>query len=68
MDVEAFVADMDNCQAAQVDDITLTIGIGGDSMILEQPGDNPDPDMIMVFGKDKGREIVKLLQAWLDAE
>jgi hypothetical protein len=68
MDVEAFVEDMENCQATQVGDITLTIGIKGDMMILEQPGDNPDPDTIMVFGKEDGRKIVEFLQAWLDAE
>lgn len=68
MDVEEFVADMDNCQSTQVDDITLTIGIKGDMMILEQPGDNPDPDTIMIFGKEHGHQVVKALQAWLDTK
>lgn len=68
VDIEEFVKDMDDCLSAKVDDITVTIGIGGDMLILEQPGDNPDPDTIMIFGKDDGRKMVKLLQTWLDTE
>ena len=52
---------------AEVDDILLTVGVGKDVMIVEQPGDNEDPDLIMIFGKEDGRRIIQLLQAWVDA-
>lgn len=55
------------CYSAKVDDITLTIGVGGDVLIIEQPGDNIDPDIILLFGKEDAKMFIDLVQEWYNS-
>jgi len=66
VDVEGFVK-VKKHLVAQVENITLTIDTVADVIYIEQPGDNPEPETVMVFGKDTAEDMIKLLQAWVDA-
>lgn len=54
--------------SAKVDDIAVTIGIGGDVLIIEQPGDNEYPDCVMVYGKEDGKKLLALLNQWIESD
>lgn len=65
--IKGFTKDDKGCYIGKVDDIELVVGVLGDTISLEQPGDHEDPDIVMIWSKDDAKEVVKLMQAWIDA-
>lgn len=68
MDVEGFEEDAFGALVAEVGDITVSIGVRGDNITLEQPGDGDETDIIMLNNVDQVEELIARLQAFVDSQ
>lgn len=48
-------------QDAKVDDITVNVGLN-DILSIQQPGDNDEDDLILIFGREDIRKFREILQ------
>lgn len=68
MDVEGFEEDALGALVAEVGDITVSIGVRGDNITLEQPGDGDETDIIMLNNVDQVEELIARLQTWVNSQ
>lgn len=64
MALEGFEEDENGNPAVDVFDVTITVGVHNDTIILEQPGDN-GTDCILLLGLDQVRGVTEKLNAFL---
>lgn len=66
--MDGFVKDERDCWTKALDDdITVTVGVHGDTFHIEQLGDNDDPDLVIVWSKEDARELAKALLTFADS-
>lgn len=66
--MEGYEQDDKGNQIALVGDIIITIGVHGDNICIEQPGDNVENDLIMIFNVDQAKGIIQRLQTFVDSQ
>lgn len=66
MILEEFNPDDKGNRIAVIGDVTVTIAVHGDTVMIEQDGDGPERDLIMMFEEEQVRGVIARLQEYLD--
>lgn len=68
MDVTPFEDDDKGNTVSNIGDVTVTIAIHGDTVMIEQDGDHDERDLIMMSDPEQVRLLIDRLQWFLDAQ
>ena len=64
VEISGYQRDDHDCLAFTADDVTVTIGVHEDNIIIEQPGDHDDPDCILISDVDVAEALAEGILAW----
>lgn len=66
MDVTLFEEDDKGNLVATAGDVTVTVGVHKDTVMIEQEGDNDEPDLIMMSNPEQVQAVIDRLQDFLN--